>query len=203
MSWQHRAEFHVDCGYCSIFPKIMMHSWPILWRLARKLTWIIGEHRIHICFSPSWQFIIGLWSPAFPKRLNILLKPFPGGYKETKEVGLAHGRQKFLSRFLSLLSHKNAILWTWSNCIFSGLTGFRTVVRSAKLDAEQLQRVSRLQNCLLKNPSSLSSLPYSDRGWGQQTTGSAERPQGPFNFLPPSCECPVGSVDLIGVSRMC
>lgn len=80
----------------------------------------------------------------FPKRLNILLKPFPGGYKETKEVGLAHGRRKFLSRFLSLLSQENAILWTWSNCVFSGLTPFKITIKSANLDAEQHKRISRL-----------------------------------------------------------
>lgn len=168
MSWQNGAEFHVDYGYFSMFPKIIMHSCPILWSLDRKLTLIIGEYRIPICFSQSWQFIIGLWSLAFPKRLNIRSKPFPGGDKKTKEVGLAQWREKFLPRLLSLLPEGNAILWTWINCLFSGLTPFKIIIRSGNLDAEQHKRIFRLQNCFLKSLSPLSILPYSEQGWGEQ-----------------------------------
>lgn len=50
MSWEHETEFHVDCGYFLMFPKIMLRRCSILWNLTRKLSLIIGECRVPICF---------------------------------------------------------------------------------------------------------------------------------------------------------
>ena len=150
----------------------------------------------------SCRFIIGLWGLAFPKCLNIFSKLFPGAYKETKEVGLAHRERSVLSRLFSFLPEENAILWTWGNCIFSGLTLFRIIISNGSLDAEQHKRISRLQNCLLKNLSPLSLLPYSDgkregggSGLSRETSGAPSSPNS-------SCEPTVGSVDLIGISNL-
>lgn len=50
MRWENKTEFHVDYSYFLMFPKIMLHSCSILWNLARKLSLIIGECRVPICF---------------------------------------------------------------------------------------------------------------------------------------------------------
>lgn len=151
-----------------------------LWSQARKLTWILGECRVPICFSQGSQLGTALWGLVSPKCFNVFSKPW--GFQENWNW---HGRKRRVpARSDSFLTEENLILWKlpifWINSSQDNNHNNQEWPSWCRTTFMNIYRITSLNI-----PAPCPFYFILMEGDGEQAMVSAEKLQGLFNLLIP------------------